>query len=183
MSDAEPADLAFTQESAAPPGHAAAGEAFPAFYRATLKPLTGFLILHGASLTDAADVAHDTLTLAYERWGSLHTNPRAWAFQVASRDWARRHFRVREDLTADPPEPSPVLRAVDIEHWELHLDIVQVLHLLPPRQRQVMAWRCYGYQPTDIARELGISPDDVRSNLHKARRALARHLAGEEDIT
>jgi hypothetical protein len=142
MPDHDPAEAPTTPAPTDRPAVASrdtAEEEFTAFYRATLIPLTGFLVLHGAEPADAADVAHDTLAEAYQRWHTVE-HPRAWAFRVAARAWGRRQFRVREDLTPAPPEPSPALRAADIEHWELHLDVVQALRELPPRQRQVMAW-------------------------------------------
>lgn len=154
-------------------------DAFTMFYPATIKPLIAFLILQGASLPDAAEVAQDTLLSAYERWDTLD-NPRAWSYRVASRAWARKHFSIKEDLTADQPEPSPVLCTTEIEHWELEYDAVRAISALPSRQRQVMAWTLYGFTPNEIAQELGMSNDAVRSNLHKARRALSTRLSRTE---
>lgn len=154
-------------------------EAFAMFYRATIKPLIAFLILQGASLIDAAEVAQDTLGSAYERWNTLD-NPRAWSYRVASRTWARRHFSTKEDLTADPHESSPVLRTTDIDQWELVYDHVNAIEALPPRQRQVMVWTLYGYTPSEIAQELGMNNDAVRSNLRKARLALTTLLSRTE---
>jgi RNA polymerase sigma factor (sigma-70 family) len=155
-------------------------EAFVMFYRDTIKPLIAFLIVQGASLSDAAEVAQDTLGSAYQRWNTLD-NPRAWSYRVASRAWARKHFSVKEeDLTADPPEPSPVLRTTEIDRWEREYDAVHAISTLPPRQRQVMAWTLYGYTPSEIAQELGMNTDAVRSSLHKARRALITRLSRTE---
>ncbi|MBB1154358.1 RNA polymerase sigma factor [Amycolatopsis dendrobii] len=152
---------------------------FSQFYYSTVRDLTGFLIMQGARLADAADIAQDTLCSAYRLWSAIN-NPRAWSYRTASRALLRRLVSGREDLVGELPEPSPLLRATAIDGWEQQQDIVVLLDRLPPRQRQVMAWTLYGYTPKEIADELGIRPEAVRANLMKARRALAQHLPREE---
>jgi RNA polymerase sigma factor (sigma-70 family) len=176
MPDHERTD-ASTAQSAADIGATTRTE-FATFYRRTVKELVGFLVLQGAQLVDAADIAQDTLSAAYQRWHTID-HPRAWSYRVASRALIRKLATV-EDPADEPPEPSPLLRATNIEYWEQQQDIVHVLALLPPRQRQVMAWTLYGYTPKEIAEELGIEPTAVRANLMKARRALVAHLTGKE---
>jgi DNA-directed RNA polymerase specialized sigma24 family protein len=87
---------------------------FTAFYLETIKPLVGFLLLQGARLADATDIAQDTMTAAYGRWRSIE-HPRAWAHRVASRALIRKIASVREDSVIETPEPSPLLRATNIE--------------------------------------------------------------------
>ncbi|WP_197289577.1 sigma-70 family RNA polymerase sigma factor [Saccharothrix sp. NRRL B-16348] len=151
--------------------------AFTDFYRATTPSLIAFLVWQGARLADAADVAQETMATAYRRWHDLD-NPRAWAFRVASRALIRRLTSTREEPFAEPPEPSPLVRATAIEHWEQHHDIARAVTRLPPRQRQVMAWTLAGSTPAEIAAELGLKAETVRSTLLKARRALAKELHG-----
>jgi RNA polymerase sigma factor (sigma-70 family) len=154
---------------------------FKAFYREHTKPLVAVLLVQGASLYDAADAVQDTMTTAFQRWRSID-NPRAWAYRVASRAWIRKVSTVREEAVAEPPEPhNPLLRSTAVEHWEQHQDIVRTLAPLPPRQRQVMAWIFFGYTPAEIADELRMTPEAVRSSLYQARRALAAHPTGTED--
>jgi RNA polymerase sigma factor (sigma-70 family) len=59
--------------------------------------------------------------------------------------------------------------------------VLGLLRLLPPRQRQVMAWVYDGYTPAEIATFLGLDPGTVRASLHKAREMLKYHLTGEGD--
>lgn len=170
--------------SSATPTSSASGDSsrddeFSQFYCLTVRDLTGFLIMQGARLADAADIAQDTLCSAYRRWRAID-NPRAWSYRTASRALLRRLVSGREDLVGEPPEPNPLLSATAVEGWEQQQDIVVLLAQLPPRQRQVMAWTLYGYTPKEIADELGIRPEAVRANLMKARRALAQHLPREE---
>lgn len=177
-----------TRTEAAVPGHRTLGEKatrdttieeeFAEFYRGTVKELVGFLILQGARLGEAADIAHDTLTATYRRWNSID-HPRAWSYRVASRALIRRIASV-EDPSDDLPESNPLLRTTEIDIWEQQQDVLNLLRVLPARQRQVMAWTTYGYTPAEIARELNIAPSAVRANLLKARRALVAHIRGKD---
>lgn len=148
-------------------------EKFVAFYRATFRELVAFLLLHGASLADAADIVQDTMTAAYRCWYRIEY-PRAWAYRVAGRALIHRSLDSHhETLVGQPPEPNPVLRTTEHDHWEQHQDIITELATLPPRQRQIMAWAQSGYTPAEIAAELDLAPGTVRQNLALARKALS----------
>ncbi|MBM2614657.1 sigma-70 family RNA polymerase sigma factor [Actinoplanes sp. LDG1-06] len=110
---------------------------------------------------------------AYTQWERI-TYPDAWTRRVASRLWARRVARTEHVTTVDPSEATPLLRArSDIAEWEQRHDIIAILDQLPSRQRQVLAWTLEGNSPTEIAAELKMTPDAVRSSLRLARRAVA----------
>jgi RNA polymerase sigma factor (sigma-70 family) len=155
--------------------------AFEVFYRSTITPLTAFLVFHGAHVNDAGEVAHDTLRKAYERWRKID-NPRAWAFRVAARELVRRVASVKRHPIVDPAELSPVMRSDPIGDWQIEHDLITALKALPPRQRQVMAWTFFGYTPSEIAAELRLTSEQVRSNLRLARRRLAGH-ANDGQVT
>jgi RNA polymerase sigma-70 factor (ECF subfamily) len=177
MSEPEPPDA----PTAVPPGArgtelgTADDAEFTAFYRATTKPLVAFLILQGATLTDATDVTQDTMALAYRSWRDIN-HPHAWAYRVASRALIRHMLDNRDTPVKEPPEPSPLLRRSDIAYWEQRHDITRALAELPARQRQIMAWTIFGYTPAEIAAELRMAPGTVRQHLHRARRALSNRL-------
>ncbi|GAA1903240.1 SigE family RNA polymerase sigma factor [Streptomyces sodiiphilus] len=159
----------------------ATDEEFSAFYRADISRLAGFLMWLGAGAATAADIAQETMTKAYRRWPDLE-NPAAWVRTVASRALVRRISDVREHPVGSLPEPSPLLPHPDsTAQWEEHQETLRVLRRLPPRQRQVLAWTLDGYTPAEIARELRMTPEAVRANLMKARRAAARHLKQREE--
>lgn len=168
-SDSSSPDLAWTKE-------------FETFYRDTVKQLVGFLLLQNATVIDAADIAQETLYKAFVRWPSLE-NPRAWSFRVASRALIRKQVDNKECLTADPAALTPLLRSNPTQAWHLRHEVIGALAELPPRQRQVMAWRLSGYKPQEIATELQLSNDTVRSTLYLARRALATRLQEREETT
>lgn len=152
---------------------------FAGFYRATATKLVRFLVTEGASLADAAEIAQDTLSAAYTRWASIE-HPNAWCYRVASRERIRRAINGGgEDLTAEPPAPNPLLRATPTDAWHTRQELIVALATLPPRQRQVLAWTLSGFTPAEIADELRLPGDQVRSNLRHARKALAARRDGE----
>lgn len=159
----------------------ATDEAFSDFYRGTIKPLVGFLVNNGASVAAAADIAQETMIKLYRSWHEID-HPKAWVHTVASRAWARKVADVREQPLEAVPEPTSLLPGPDaVAEWEVRHETLRVLRLLPPRQRQVLAWSLNDFTPAEIADELGITAEAVRSNLKKARRAAAQHLRDREE--
>jgi RNA polymerase sigma-70 factor (ECF subfamily) len=156
--------------------------AFSDFYRAFVPTLVAFLVWQGARLADAADIAQDTMAEAYRAWHRID-RPEAWARRVASRAYARRIASIEEDpVDAVPDARSPLLpNDADPEAFIGRHEVLHLLTLLPPRQRQVMAWTFDGHSPTEIAEELTMTPGAVRASLSKARRALAAHLAAAKE--
>jgi RNA polymerase sigma-70 factor (ECF subfamily) len=150
--------------------------AYSEFYRNFAPRLFAFLIYQGAQRVDAAEIVQDTMTKAWQSWSTIQ-HPMAWTRRVASRALARRIGSVEEQPVATVPEQSALLRArSDMDAWEQKHDLLRVLALLPPRQRQIMAWTLDGYAPAEISAELGLPGEVVRANLKKARRSMARLL-------
>jgi RNA polymerase sigma-70 factor (ECF subfamily) len=154
-------------------------ESFSAFYRESLPTLVAFLMYQGATLADASDLAHEAMTAAFRSWDEIEY-PKAWTRRVASRAFLRELSRA-EDPADDMPELGVLIRHEEVADWEERHEVLRLMRLLPPRQRQVLAWSFDGFKPAEIAAELGLSPDAVRSNLKKARRAIATHLASREE--
>lgn len=185
--DSRPAGAAIPRD---PPGGSAVAPAlvqpdtdtaFSAFYRRFVPTLVAFLVWQGGRLPDAADITQETMIKAYQRWSEIR-HPESWARRVASRELVRRTASVEEDLVNDPSEHSSLLPTLtSVEAWEQRHEVLRLLDRLPPRQRQVLAWTLDGYTPAEIADELKITPEAVRANLMKARRALAEHLGTTED--
>jgi RNA polymerase sigma-70 factor (ECF subfamily) len=149
---------------------------FSSFYREFVPTLVGFLISLGATVPEATDIAQETMTRAYQRWGSIK-HPPAWAHQVAAHEYARGSSNNRAGSGPEPVEANSLLRLdTDALAFEERHEVVRLLQLLPPRQRQVLAWTFDGYTPKEIARELQLTPEAVRASLLKARRALVTHL-------
>ncbi|MFJ8966690.1 RNA polymerase sigma factor [Lentzea sp. NPDC102401] len=146
--------------------------AFDEFYRAYAKSLVALLLIQGASLADAAELAQETLCAAYQSWLTIE-HPKAWTRRVASRALIRRQLAERETPVDQLPPPSGLLRGdVDIEHWERQYDLLRALEGLPHRQRHVMALHLDDVDNTEIAAELSITSGAVREHLSRARHAL-----------
>jgi RNA polymerase sigma-70 factor (ECF subfamily) len=165
-----------------PPSPVPRIEGFSEFYRRFVPSLVAFLMWQGARLPDAADVAQESMIQAYHYWSTID-HPQAWVRRVASRILARRVATVEEPVEQIGERTALFSAATNVTAWEQRHDVLRALSHLPSRQRQVMAWTLDGYRPFEIAQELRITPEAVRSNLKKARRALAAYLAesGEHD--
>jgi RNA polymerase sigma factor (sigma-70 family) len=159
-----------------------ADAAFSAFYRQFVPTLVAFLVWQGARLPDAADLAQVTMIKAHKHWSEIH-HPEAWTRRVASRELARHIASIEEeDLAAEIPEHSCLLQPLtDVAAWEQRHEVLRLLDLLPLRQRQVMAWTLDGYSPSEIADELQITAEAVRTSLMRGRRTLAKSLGTTGD--
>lgn len=162
------------------PAYRQTEEEFSSFYRENVRQLVGFLINQGSTVPVAADIAQDTMIKVYQRWNDLR-EPRAWAHTVASRELARRIASVEESPVDQIPEPTSLLPRPDaISEWVDRYALLPLLRSLPPRQRQVLAWTLDGFTPDDIAQQLRITSEAVRSNLLKARRTAVSYLKARE---
>jgi RNA polymerase sigma-70 factor (ECF subfamily) len=146
-------------------------DAFAAFYRLHVKGLIAFLVNQGASVSDAADIVQAAMEKLYQRWTEIEHH-RAWAYRVASRDLVRKFSDARESPVGEVPESSSLLpHPNSMSEWESQYDALRVLRMLPPRQRQIMAWTLSDFTPAEISEQLGLSPEAVRASLKKARQA------------
>lgn len=85
-----------------------------------------------------------------------------------------------EDLTLADPQPGPEARLLTLADLEA---AQAAIGRLAPGQRQLMEMKYLrGLDNAEIAQELGISPDAVRSGLNRARKNL-RALAAQEGDT
>ncbi|MFJ8041293.1 RNA polymerase sigma factor [Kitasatospora sp. NPDC096147] len=156
-------------------------EEFEDFYRNHFTRLVAFLMVQGAQLTLARDIAQETMIKAYRRWSEI-SRPAAWARTVSSRALIRHFSTVSEDPVETVPETRLLrLRPDELHLWEHRQDLLTLLDGLPPRQRQVLAWTLEGHTPSEIAEELRIDSAAVRASLLKARRATAAKITREEE--
>jgi RNA polymerase sigma factor (sigma-70 family) len=158
------------------------GLTFPDFYRSTTSGLVAFLMWLGAGAEEAADVAQETMTRAWQNWEGIRY-PRTWVRIVASREYCRRIATCHDEPTAEIPAQLLLAPGVAADEAALlgleHARVLTVLRLLPSRQRQVMAWTYDGYTPAEIATLLGLDSGTVRASLHKARETLKPYLTRE----
>ena len=118
---------------------------------------------------------------AYRRWAEIKS-PRAYTWTVAYRAFIRHALNDAELPAGEVPEPAALLpRPGEAEAWLQEQQIIHVLRLLPPRQRQVLALTIDGWTPAEIAGLLDLDPAAVRSNLKKARRNADQHRRTREE--
>jgi RNA polymerase sigma-70 factor (ECF subfamily) len=154
-------------------------EEFTVFYRGHLPRLVRFLVLDGAPLALAADLAQEVMAALWRGWDTVES-PWPWTRTAASRAWIRYRTKVTE-LPTDIVESSPLISAEDAAAVEVRHDLLRLLRLLTPRERQVMARTYDGDTPAEIAAELGITEATVRSTQRNARRTMAEHRHGRQE--
>lgn len=140
---------------------------FEDFYREFTPILVAFLMAQGASQSLAADVAQETMLKAWRRWTAIE-HPRAWTRTAASRTLIK--YLVEDSEV--PADWIPTTALIQEPDPGMERDLIRLLRRLPPRQRQVMAWTLAEHTPTEIATELGITPEAVRNSIMEARRKL-----------
>lgn len=147
--------------------------------------LVRFLLLQGASWTEAQDAAQDAFTQMCAP-GVTITYPRAWLRTVAWRFWVSQQVKL-EETCADLPEPQPSLRwqtpAHAAELGEEERQVISLLHQLPAKQRAAMAWHLDGFTTEESARAMGTTQAAVRQNLARARAALRQGMRLEGRFT
>lgn len=151
---------------------------FSAFYRNYATRLAAFLVSIGVPQADALDIMQETMHKAYQRWRRIE-HPKAWVKATASKAYAERLAKLDPVPVEDIAERLPVVPSgADVA--ETKHDILTALQQLPIRQRQVLAWSFEGHTPTEIADQLRMTAEAVRSSLYKGRKKLTELLDGEQ---
>lgn len=169
-------------DALAPANDPIATAEFIAFYKDSVPRLVAFLRWQGASVPNATDCVQETMILIYQRWSTIDY-PHAWCRRTASRLYVRQLARLEEPIADAEVAGSPLLPMdMDLKSFEQRHHVLHLLAQLPPRQRQVMAWTYDGCTPTEIAKELMMNPEAVRSSLKKARATLRKLLQRDEEV-
>jgi RNA polymerase sigma-70 factor (sigma-E family) len=148
------------------------------YVRARMSALRRFAFLLCGDEHRADDLVQQTITRLYERWHrartatSLDQYVRTMLVR-AFLDERRRAWSTRVALTGQPPEPATVA-GPDVEQRTV---LRQALAQVPRRQQAVLVLRFLCDLPVDeVARLLGCSAGNVKSQTHHGLAALRRHL-------
>jgi RNA polymerase sigma factor (sigma-70 family) len=161
--------------------HLAVTAEFESFYKQSVPRLMAFLRWQGAAIPDAVDCVQETMIKVYRNWSTIDHH-HAWCRRVASRFYARQLASVEKPIADPETEGWPLLTPnTDLEAFEQRHHILVLLEQLPLRQRQVMAWTYDGCEDAEIAEELKITPEAVRSSRKKARAKLKKLLTETEE--
>jgi RNA polymerase sigma-70 factor (ECF subfamily) len=142
----------------------------------------------------AEDIAQEVFLKAFENFDQLRTSPSAggWLKTVARnlslnhifryrRRWRMFSELRREDSEEDEPEvefalPDDVLAGVDAD--VRHGLVEEALHRLPERQRlPLVLYHFEELSYEEIAQQLGVSLAKIKTDIFRARAALAKVLA------
>lgn len=127
---------------------------------------------------DAEDAVQIALWQLYRKIGALRTAATfaTWMFRIVERE-CYRLFRLRskaEDLDELAPQDMPAAPAVPTD---LRLDLVRAMERLTPPYREVLLLRdVHELTAPEVAAQLGLSLEAVKSRLHRARAQVREHL-------
>jgi RNA polymerase sigma factor (sigma-70 family) len=133
--------------------------------------------LVSGDLDVAQDAEQAAWAVAYRRLRDLRDPAalRAWLMSIAANEArqlvrSRRRRTVREIAVADPGG------TVDVDQAAL-IDLAAALGRLDERDRTIFGMRYLaGFEPSEIARAMGMSATNVRVRLHRLRERLRREL-------
>jgi len=157
-------------------------DVFGDFFRRDFAGLVAFLVAAGAGRAEAEDAAQEAMVAAHRHWPELD-HPKAWVRTVAWRDVCRRRRRlldgVRRAVLGGWAEETAPRASVDSVLEGLY--VLGLLARLTPRRRAVMALHLEGFDATEIAAIVAMTPATVRSHLRHAREQL-RGLVAESRV-
>ena len=164
---------------------------FDRIYETTYRPLLKYAILHLSDPTDAEDALQNVYLSFYkriERYGHLDVLfPKAFLLKMLKREIMEQYAQ-RQKRNLRPLEDVPEERLKDDLVFEdgvldraLAEDILLEAKKLP-RETYLVFVLYYGYEMTisEIARELGMGQEAVKSRLFQGRNALRQYLTAEE---
>lgn len=153
---------------------------FSDFYAAQFGGIAVQVFAYTGDFPVAQDIAQEAFTRAIMRWDKVRTyeDPAAWvrrvAFNLAASRWRRGRVaaayvrRQREEYVAGP-SPDRVA-------------LVRALASLPDKQRRVVILHYLAdLSIADIARQEEVSPNTVKSWLHRSRAQLAAQLGDQRE--
>ena len=163
---------------------------FDRVYETTYKPLLRYAIVHLSDPTDAEDAVQNVYLDFYRRIGRKgHLDvlfPKAFLLKMLKREIIA-HYAQREKRDLRPLEEVPEDRLRDDVIFEdavvdraLAQDILGAAQRLPKETYRVFVLY-YGYELSisEIARELGMGAEAVKSRLFRGRNAIRQYLTAD----
>src|SRR5687768_17857932 len=156
-------------------------------YAAHRLALVRLAVLLVDDVASAEDVVQDAFAALARRPDAVRDPSKALAYlRVSVVNTARSALRRRRTARAySPPHdlspPSPEDSAVLAEE---HREVIEALHRLAPRQREVLVLRYWSHlSEAEIAHTLDISPGTVKSTASRGIAALERHMQGTPQVS
>jgi RNA polymerase sigma factor (sigma-70 family) len=181
-------------------GRQGADEAVTALYRAHALGLIRLAHIMLGDRPAAEDVVQEAFCGLYRRWAKLSDPDRALPYvrssvlngcrsvlrkTIAQRSWGPPP-EAGDDAAGDGAAGGGVAGSAAAGSAEAAVlagedaqEVMRAVRRLPRRQREALVLRFYlDLTDAEIARDMGISPGTVRSNVHRALATLARTLEG-----
>lgn len=156
------------------------------FFEAHIWPLRGRLYRMVYLWTKDRDLAEDLLqnvfTKTVERQTELQNHPNLGGWLVKSlKNEALMHFRKANRMSGlEGTEELPQPESQSLESREQHQQIFGLVEQLPQKQKDVFLLReVEEMSYEEIARQLEITLDQVKINLHRARKAVREKLINQ----
>ncbi|WP_171064135.1 RNA polymerase sigma factor [Actinomadura soli] len=158
-------------------------DSFDDYYRSDLTTLIRFLMHLGASSEDAQEIAQEAMMAVLKTWRCVD-EPQAYARAAAKTIFMRRIGKAKRDQDAAKRAWTPEQHRSPFVSFAAEAEsVMQMLRMLPPEQREVMAWTIDGYTPSQIAKATNQNAATVRSHLRHARASMKNHLARHRNTT
>lgn len=176
-------------------------EWFEQLYRDHYKRVVAFFVAKGCSAEDARDLAQETFVRVYRSMDDFLgiSSPRTWIFVIA-RNLLLNERRYRSsrggwhgprslsDVTMldegerpsfDPAAPGPTALDELVDREQVRR-LWEAIEELPPQQKVCVRWRLlHGLKYREIAAQMGISMETVKSLLHEAKKKLRLRLGDD----
>jgi RNA polymerase sigma factor (sigma-70 family) len=131
-----------------------------------------------ANTEDAEDAVQFALWQLHRQIGTLRTVTTfaRWLFRIIERECYRLFRGHRSSTSLDDLDPSEQPLAHALPH-DLRLDLVHAIERLAPAYREVLILRdVHELTAPEVAAELGLSVQAVKSRLHRARAKVREQL-------
>lgn len=156
------------------------------FFEAHIWPMRGRLYRMVYLWTKDRDLSEDLLqnvfTKTVERQTELQSHPNLGGWLVKSlKNETLMHFRKSNRMSGlEGTEEIPQPDVPNLESNEKHQLIFSLVELLPPKQKEVFLLReVEELSYEEIAQQLEISLDQVKINLHRARKSVREKLINQ----
>ncbi len=155
---------------------------FTEFYRSERDRCLRAVLASVGDRQLAEDLVAEAFTRAWMSWHKVrrHPEPRAWIVRTALNlrvSWWRRRRREVE-LTEGHDAPAAPAPAGGLDP-----SLLALLHRLPQRQREVLAFRVFlDLDTAGTAKALGMAPGTVTAHLSRAVATLRGHLVVNHNL-
>jgi RNA polymerase sigma-70 factor (ECF subfamily) len=153
---------------------------FGQFFQENRTQLVALAYLWCGDREEAVDLAQETLTRTWERWGSVsrHPNPEAWARRVLHNLCTSRWRRWKLERSHGTTSSKSQEDVTD----EMEIDVARLVARLAPKPRRALVLHdVVGLSVSEIAVEMGVSEGTVRSWLSRSRATLRSQLLGNAE--